>query len=132
MCADDGPADRQSHPDAAGFCRVESVENVLATSGSMPGPESRTATRTPHLSLRSVLSNNSRTPSSTALIASTAFRTKFSTTLLQLNAITLDAKQALGQAGLHRDPILDDCASRQSNHLVDRLAEIKTITEAPF
>jgi hypothetical protein len=131
MCADDGPADRQSHPDAAGFCRVESVENVLATSGSMPGPESRTATRTPHLSLRSVLSNNSRTPSSTALIASTAFRTKFSTTCC-MNAIAMDAKQALGEAGLHRDPILGDCASRQSNHLVDRLAEIKTITEAPF
>ena len=46
--------------------------------------------------------------------------------LLQLNTIPLDRKQPLRKASLDRDSIFDDCASRQYNHLVDRLIEIKT------
>ncbi|MFZ2104874.1 MAG: hypothetical protein WAV18_05705 [Roseiarcus sp.] len=44
-----------------------------------------------------------------------------------MNAIAMDSSQSLGEAGLRRDPILGDCASRQSNRLVDRLIEIKMI-----
>jgi len=47
--------------------------------GSMPGPESRTATRMPLWSC-SVLINNSRVPASVDPIASTAFKIKFNTT----------------------------------------------------
>ena len=93
----------------------------------MPGPESRTATRTPPVWVCSVLINNSRGPASTELIASTAFRIKFRTTCCKLNTIPLNGKQPLRKAGLDRDSILGDCASRQYNHLVDRLIEIKTI-----
>ena len=46
----------------------------------MPGPESHTATRIPPVSHCSVLIDNSRAPSSTVLMASTAFRIKFKTT----------------------------------------------------
>ena len=46
--------------------------------------------------------------------------------LLQLNTIAVDSRQALGEAGLHRDPILDDCFA-PSNRLADRLVEIETI-----
>src|SRR6266705_749456 len=49
-------------------------------SGSMPGPESRTDTRTPSVWVCSVLINNSRGPASTVLMASTAFRIKIKTT----------------------------------------------------
>ena len=45
---------------------------------------------------------------------------------MQLNTIPLNGRQPLRKAGLDRDSILGDCASRQSNHLVDRLVEIKT------
>ena len=51
--------------------------------------------------------------------------------LLHLNTIAVDSRQALGEAGLHRDPILDDCFA-PSNRLADRLVEIETITEATF
>jgi len=45
--------------------------------------------------------------------------------LLQLNAITLHRGQPLRQAGLDGNAILSDCASRQHDHLIDRLIEIK-------
>ena len=47
--------------------------------------------------------------------------------LLQLNTISLNGSQPLRQAGLDGNSILGDCASRQHNHLVDRLIEIKTM-----
>jgi hypothetical protein len=47
--------------------------------------------------------------------------------LLHLNAIPLNGKQPLREAGLNQDSILGDCASRQNNHLIDRLIEIKAI-----
>ena len=47
--------------------------------------------------------------------------------LLQLNTISLHRSQPLRQAGLDGNSILSDCASRQHNHLVDRLIEIKTV-----
>ena len=46
---------------------------------------------------------------------------------MQLNTIPLNGKQPLRKVGLYRDAILGDCASRQYNHLIDRLIEIKTI-----
>ena len=47
--------------------------------------------------------------------------------LLQLNTIPLNGKRPLREVGLDRDSILGDCASRQYNHFIDRLIEIKTI-----
>src|ERR1700704_5654837 len=46
--------------------------------------------------------------------------------LLQLNTIPLDGSQSLRKVGLDRDSILGNCASRQYDHLVDRLVKIKT------
>lgn len=43
----DRPADRQAHSNAIGFGSVKRLESALAVSESMPGPESRTSTRTP-------------------------------------------------------------------------------------
>jgi hypothetical protein len=45
--------------------------------------------------------------------------------LLQLNAIPPHGKQSLRKAGPDQDPILDDCASPQYNHLIDRVIKIK-------
>jgi hypothetical protein len=47
--------------------------------------------------------------------------------LLQLNTIPLNGKQPLRKVDLDRDCVLGDCASRQYNHLIDRLIEIKAI-----
>ena len=47
--------------------------------------------------------------------------------MLHLNTISLNGNQSLRQAGLNGNSILGDCASRQHNHLIDRLIEIKTI-----
>ena len=47
--------------------------------------------------------------------------------LLQLNTIALNGKQPVRKSGLDRDTIPDDCASRQHNHLIDRLIEIETL-----
>ena len=46
---------------------------------------------------------------------------------MQLNTIPLNGSQPLRQAGLDGNSILGDCASRQHNHLIDRLIEIKTM-----
>src|SRR5258708_22079547 len=48
--------------------------------GASPGPESRTATRTPPVSALPVLISSSRGPSMSPLMASTALMIKFSTT----------------------------------------------------
>jgi hypothetical protein len=45
--------------------------------------------------------------------------------LLQLNTISLNGKRPLHKVGIYRNSILGDCASRQSNHLIDGLTEIK-------
>jgi hypothetical protein len=47
--------------------------------------------------------------------------------LLQLNTISLNRKQPVRQAGPDRDSILGDCASRESNHLGDRVIKINAI-----
>jgi hypothetical protein len=47
--------------------------------------------------------------------------------LLQLNTVSLHGSQPLRQAGLDGNSILGDCASRQHDHLIDRLIEIKTM-----
>jgi hypothetical protein len=47
--------------------------------------------------------------------------------LLQLNTIPRDRKQPLGEAGLERDSVLDNFASRQSDYFADRGIEIETI-----
>jgi hypothetical protein len=44
--------------------------------------------------------------------------------LLQLNTIPLNGKQLLRKPHPERDPMLADCASRQFDHLGDRLIEI--------
>ena len=43
-----------------------------------------------------------------------------------MNTISLNGRQPLRQVGLDGNSILGDCASRQHNHLIDRLIEIKT------
>src|SRR5262249_11982969 len=90
----------------------------------MPGPESRTPTRTPVWSC-SVLINSSRGPASTEPIASTAFRIRFRTNLLQLNAIPANRKQSVRKPGLDGDAVSGNYASRQYNHLIDRGIKIK-------
>jgi hypothetical protein len=47
--------------------------------------------------------------------------------LLQLNAIHLNIGQPLGEAGLERDSIVDDCVLRQRNHIIDRLIKINPL-----
>jgi len=88
----------------------------------MPGPELRTATRMPFASVCSVLISSSRGPASTAPIAS--FQHQIQDDLLQLNTIPLYGKQPLSKTGLDRD---SDCASRQCDHLIDRLIKIKIV-----
>jgi hypothetical protein len=82
--------------------------------------------RTPSVGFCSVPISSSRGPASTEPIASTAFRIKFRT-LLQLNAIPLNRSQLFCEAGLNQNSILDDRASCQHDHFIDRLVEIKTM-----
>ena len=73
---DDRTADRESHAHAAGLGRVECVERRSRLSGFSPGPESCTSTSTPFDASSAVLIINSRDPSLTSLIASTALTIK--------------------------------------------------------
>jgi hypothetical protein len=93
----------------------------------MPGPVSRTATRTPFVPLCSVLINNSRAPSANPVHCFGRVQGQVQNDLLQLHTISLNGSQPLRQAGLDGNSILGDCASRQHNHLFDRLIEIKTM-----
>jgi hypothetical protein len=58
MGVDDGAATRQSHPESAGLRRVEGIENLIDLLEINSGPEPRTATTMPLVSLRSVLIDN--------------------------------------------------------------------------
>ena len=74
----------------------------------------------------SVLINNSRGPVDRAH-GFNRVQDQVQDDLLQLNTIAVDGKQSVRQAGLDRDAILGDYASRQSNHLIDCLIKIKML-----
>ena len=93
----------------------------------MPGPESRTATRTPFVSALLGADQQLSRPLVDRAHCLDRVQDQVQDDLLQLNTIALNGSQPLRQAGLHRDAILGDRASRQYNHLIDRLIEIKTM-----
>ena len=93
----------------------------------MPGPESRTATQD---AICLGLLRADRQLSWPLLNRSHCFdriQNQVQDDLLQLNTIPLNRKRPLRKMGIHRHSILGDFASRQYNHFIDRLIEIKTI-----
>ena len=127
MGVDDRPADRQPHPHSAGLRGVESLENALEMSGSMPGPESHTATRTPTVWVCSVLINNSRGSCLNRAHGFDCVQDQVQDDLLQLNTIALE-REAIPplRRVLTETPFLVIALPAQYNHLVDRLVKIKT------
>jgi len=126
MGLDDGPANRKPHPYSAGLRGVESLENAIemvrinARPGIAHGHENATGL--------GLLGTDQQLPWPRLDRAHGFDRVQDQVQhdLLQLNTIPLDGSQPLRKAGLDRDSILGDFASRQYNHLVDRLIEIKT------
>src|SRR5712691_1919100 len=127
MGIDDGPADRQPHPNSAGLRGVESLENALEMfrTNARPGIAHchENATGLGLLGADQQLSG----PRLNRAHGFDRVQDQVQDDLLQLNTIPLNGKQPIGKAGLDRNSILGDCASRQYNYLVDRLIEIKTI-----
>src|SRR5712691_3633351 len=126
MGIDDGPADRQPHPNSAGLRGVESLENALEMfrTNARPGIAHchENATGLGLLGADQQLS----WPRLDRAHGFDRVQDQVQHDLLQLNTISLDWKQPLREVGLDRDSILGDFASRQYDHLVDRLVEIKT------
>ena len=77
---DDGPADRQPHPNSAGLCGVEGLEHPLELVRIHAGSGIVHRDQISLVWPCSVLIDNCRAPSSTELIASTEFRIKLRTT----------------------------------------------------
>ena len=126
MSIDDGPAYRQPHSCSIGLGGVESVEDALqlrpidARSGIAHGHENACVV---------LLSADQQLPW-TRLNRAHCFNRvedQVQQDLLKLNPISVDGGRPLREASLDRDSVLDDCASRQSNNLVDCLTEIKTL-----
>ena len=90
----------------------------------MPGPESRTATRTPHVSLRSVLSNNSRTPSVDRAHGFHRVQDQVQHDLLHLNTIALDGRQALGKRVCTETPFL--AIALRANPITSSIASLRS------
>jgi hypothetical protein len=124
---DDGPADRQPHPNSAGLRGVESLENALDMFQINPRP--RIAHRDEDAVCPALLGADqqlTRPPVDRAHCFGRV-QDQVQDDLLQLNPISLNGRQPLAQAGLNGNSILGDCASRQHNHLIDRFIEIKTM-----
>ena len=127
MGIDDRPADRQPHPYSAGFRGVESLEDAL----EMVRINTRPSIADRHEDAISLgLLRVDRQFSWPLLNRSHCFdriHNQVQNDLLQLNTIPLNGKRPLRKVGIYRDSILGDFASRQYNHFIDRLIEIKTI-----
>jgi hypothetical protein len=126
MGIDDGPADRQPHPHAAGFRGVERFENAI----DMLRIDARTgiANRDENAISLGFLGTDQQLsrPRLDRTHCFDCVEHQVQDDLLQLNTVSLDGSPPFGKAGLDRDPILGDCASPQYNHLIDRVIEIKT------
>jgi hypothetical protein len=127
MGIDDRPADRQPHPYSAAFRGVESLEDALDIFriNARPGIAHRDedAICPALLGVDQQLSR----PLVDRAQCFDRIQNQVQDNLLHLNAIPLNGKQPLREAGLNRDSILGDFASRQNNNFIDRLIEIKTI-----
>ena len=123
----DGPADRQPHFHSAGLRGVECLENALDTFRIDARP--RIAHRHEDAICPALLSADQQLSRPLVDRAQRFDRAQdqVQDNLLHLDAIPLNGKQPLREAGLNRDSILGNCASRQNNNLIDRLIEIKTI-----
>src|ERR1700733_9930709 len=127
MGVDDGPADRQPHPESAGLGGVESVENVLAAFRINAGPGiSYRYDHTPRLGLLGADRQLSWTPLN-QVHRFDRIQDQIQDDLLQLNAIPLDGKKILRKRRRHCNSMLGDCASRQNKHLTDCFIEVKTL-----
>jgi hypothetical protein len=127
MGTDDGPTNRQPHPHPAGLRGVESLENALdmLRIDAQPGIANRNEDAI-FLGLLGADQQLSR-PRLDRAHCFDRIQDQVERDLLQLNTIPLNGKQPLRKTGLNRDSIFGDCASRQCNHLIDRLIKIKTV-----
>jgi hypothetical protein len=125
MGIDDGPADRQPHPHAAGLRGVESLEHALA----LVRNNSRSRITHGDNSIRLLLLGADHQLSRPIDRAHCLDRVQdqIQDDLLQLNTIPLNGKQLLRKPHLERNPMLGNCAPRQFDYLGDRLIKIKPI-----
>jgi len=126
MSIDDGPAYRQPHSCSIGLGGVESVEDAL----QLRPIDARSGIAHGHENACVVLLRADQQLSLTRLNRAHCFNRvedQVQQDLLKLNAIPMDGGRPLREASLDRDSVLDDCASRQSNHLVDCLTQIETL-----
>src|SRR5262245_44904586 len=122
MGIDDGSADGQPHPGAAGLRGVEGLENSLEMFRINARPRIAYSDQDPSLGLLSPDQQFSwpRLDRSHCL---DGVEDQIQDDLLHLNAIALNGKQAVREASLDRDAIPDDRTARQCNHLADRLVQ---------
>jgi hypothetical protein len=123
---DDGPANRQSHPDPAGLRGVESVKNALAAFRINARP--RIAHRDKDAACPAFLCADQQLsrPLIDRVHCFDCVQDQVQDDLLQLDTIPFNGRQPLHKASLDI-AVLGDCALRQPNHLSDRLIEINTI-----
>src|SRR6476619_4806673 len=127
MGIDDRAADRQPHPYSAGFRGVESFEDAVEMFRINTRP------RIAHCYEDAIclgLFGADRQLAWPLLNRSHCFdriHDQVQDDLLQLNTIPFDRKGPLRKLGIYRYAIVGDSASRQPNHFVDRLIEIKAI-----
>jgi len=127
MGIDDRPADRQPHPYPAGFRGVERLENALEM---FPINTRPSIAHCYEDAICLGLLRADRQLSWPLLNRPHCFdciQNQVQGDLLQLNTISLNGKHPLSKVGVYRDSILGNFASRQYNHFIDRLIDIKTI-----
>src|SRR6476620_3756347 len=127
MGIDDRPADRQPHPYPAGFRGVERLENALEM---LPINTRPSIAHCYEDAICLGLLRADRQLSWPLLNRPHCFdciQNQVQDDLLQLNTISLNGKHPLSKVGVYRDSILGNFASRQYDHFIDRLIEIKTI-----
>jgi len=131
MSINDGTADREPHPRSIGLSGVECLEDVLDMRGIDTGPQishcHEDTCRVP-LSRDRQLSR----PRPDAAHRFNRVENQVEHDLLQLNAIAMNRERPFREPSLDRDPIVGDCAPRQSNHLVDSLIQIEASFAAAF
>src|SRR6266403_3395259 len=126
MSIDNGAAYQQPHSCSAGFGSVESLEDAL----QMRRIDALPRIAHGHENVCAVLLCADQQLSCSRLDRAHCFNRvedQVQQDLLQLNAIPMNGKRPLRGPSLDRDAIVGGCASRQFDHLVDRLTQVETL-----
>ena len=127
MSVNDGTGDGQPHPDSIDLRGVKSLENPLEMCwiDARPGITHRDQYC---ICLGLLGADQQRSaPSLNRAHGFNCVKNQIQDYLLQLNTICQDGDQVLRKTNLERDIASRNCASRQPNHFIDRLVEIKTL-----